>query len=502
MLFKRGISRAENKTWQAWGLGLGLAAYTLPGWGHSFGTLYTLPVPFWLYAWGCSAALLLSFFLVAYFARQPSPAPPLPAPIPSEQDKNHFLLPGSVIFILRVLSVGALLLCVASGLWGTSNAYLNFNMTFFWIIFVLGFTYFSALVGDVYPLLNPWQTLVGGLARCLKIDFSGRVSWPQRLAYWPALLLYIGFIWLELFGESGPRGLAYCLIGYGLLNVIAAWLFGREAWFKRGEFFGVLFSLVSKMAPITICSGEARLPRGAVLFRRPFSGLQGGNAASMSELLFVLFLLSSTAFDGLHQTNIWASVYWQDFAGIYRDWRGQNIVQAYPVLKTMHGVFESGVLFLSPLFYLAVFYFFLAIVRRLTKYRVPLQTLALQFTYSLLPIALVYHITHYYTLIGSQGVMVVRLVSDPFGRAWNLFNTAHWRPSSVAPNMDWVWHTQVGLILIGHVLSVYLAHQEAQSVFPLRRQATLSQLPMLVLMILFTCFGLWILAQPVTATRL
>jgi hypothetical protein len=168
----------------------------------------------------------------------------------------------------------------------------------------------------------------------------------------------------------------------------------------------------------------------------------------------------------------------------------------------MHAVFEAGALFLSPLFYLAVFFIFLALVRRLTKFQGSLQTLALQFSYSLLPIALVYHMTHYYTLISSQGVMIFRLVSDPFGRGWNLFNTAHWRLNSVTLNMDWVWHTQVGLILFGHVVSVYLAHKEAQALFTQRRQATLSQLPMLVLMILFTCFGLWILAQPVTATRL
>jgi hypothetical protein len=68
--------------------------------------------------------------------------------------------------------------------------------------------------------------------------------------------------------------------------------------------------------------------------------------------------------------------------------------------------------------------------------------------------------------------------------------------------MDWVWHIQVGLILFGHVVSVYLAHKEAQMLFPQRRQAALSQLPMLVLMVIFTCFGLWILAQPITATRL
>ncbi|MEX1665056.1 hypothetical protein [Zhongshania arctica] len=502
MGFKRAIKKPASKAYLPWLLGMALAAFALPVWSHSFGTLYTLPVPFWLYAWGCSAALLLSFLLVAWFAQQPSPSQSASSPAQSHHGKRLLVLPAVLISVLRVLSISALLLCIATGLWGTANAYLNFNMTFFWIIFVLGFAYFSALVGDLYPLINPWHMLVRGVARVLKIDFSGRISYPQALGYWPALLLYMAFIWLELFGGGGPKELSYALIAYGVFNVLAAWLLGSEAWFKQGEFFGVLFALISKMAAVSIQPRGEHGQYSHLVLRPPFSGLQRGRASSLSELLFVLFLLSSTAFDGLHQTNIWASFFWQDIAGLYREYTSQNIVQAYPVLKTMHAAFEASTLFLSPLFYLAVFFIFLALVRRLTKFQGTLQTLALQFSYSLLPIALVYHITHYYTLISSQGVMIFRLVSDPFGLGWNLFNTAHWRPNSVTPNMDWVWHTQVGLILFGHVVSVYLAHKEAQALFSRRRQATLSQLPMLVLMIIFTCFGLWILAQPVTATRL
>ena len=64
--------------------------------------------------------------------------------------------------------------------------------------------------------------------------------------------------------------------------------------------------------------------------------------------------------------------------------------------------------------------------------------------------------------------------------------------------MSWVWHVQVGLILLGHVVSVYVAHRIALRVFETRRQALISQLPMLLLMMAFTVAGLWILAQPLT----
>jgi hypothetical protein len=55
------------------------------------------------------------------------------------------------------------------------------------------------------------------------------------------------------------------------------------------------------------------------------------------------------------------------------------------------------------------------------------------------------------------------------------------------------------LILFDHIISVYVAHLVALRVCPTRRQALLSLLPMLGLMVAFTVAGLWILAQPLTA---
>ena len=36
---------------------------------HSFGRMVTLPMPFWLYAWGAAAALVLGFVVAAVFMR-------------------------------------------------------------------------------------------------------------------------------------------------------------------------------------------------------------------------------------------------------------------------------------------------------------------------------------------------------------------------------------------------------------------------------------------------
>jgi len=79
---------------------------------------------------------------------------------------------------------------------------------------------------------------------------------------------------------------------------------------------------------------------------------------------------------------------------------------------------------LSPLAYLAVFLAFVRLARAATGSHEPVRRLALQFAPSLVPIAFVYHVTHYYTLLLSQGGQLLHLASDPLGIGWNLFGTA------------------------------------------------------------------------------
>src|SRR5204862_6269315 len=98
---------------------------------HSFGRLYNLPVPFWLYAYGASAALALSFVVVAYFVSAPAAAR-------APRTRELTLPPWRWLRrSLRAISVAGLVLCIATGLFGAANAYINFNVTPFWLVFVL-----------------------------------------------------------------------------------------------------------------------------------------------------------------------------------------------------------------------------------------------------------------------------------------------------------------------------------------------------------------------------
>jgi hypothetical protein len=117
--------------------------------------------------------------------------------------------------------------------------------------------------------------------------------------------------------------------------------------------------------------------------------------------------------------------------------------------------------------------------------------------WSLVPIAVAYHLAHYVSLLLTTGQFIIPLASDPLGRGWNLFGTRG-RPVDLGiVSPVWYWYGSVALIVIGHVLAVIVAHVEATRRFASHRAALLSQLPMLALMVAYTSLSLWIMAQPI-----
>jgi hypothetical protein len=233
--------------------------------------------------------------------------------------------------------------------------------------------------------------------------------------------------------------------------------------------------------------------------QQPFIGLLRERPEHLSLVIFVMFMLSSTAFDGIKHTVIWVSLFWKHIYQWLAPMTGSSMLEHYPFFQKMYAFFQIGGLILSPYFYLAIFVLFVGIIKWVTKSKIPLRELVMQFTFSLIPIAFVYNITHYYTLILTQGVKIFPLASDPFGLGWNIFDTKHWFEKNQFLDPGVIWHTQVWLILAGHIASVYLAHLEALKVFPTQRLAMLSQMPMLMLMVAFTTMGLWILSLPLQA---
>ena len=62
-----------------------------------------------------------------------------------------------------------------------------------------------------------------------------------------------------------------------------------------------------------------------------------------------------------------------------------------------------------------------------------------------------------------------------------------------------IWNAQTATIVLGHVVGIVLAHALALRHSGDGRAAALSQVPLAVLMVFYTLFGLWLLSTPVYA---
>jgi len=453
---------------------------------HVMGVTYNLPIPFWMYAFGASAALVLSFLMVGFFVTVQA------------ADRNFrsieipTTVPRAVVNSLRGLSMSLFTLTTLIALVGPQVSFGNLGFVFFWLLFVLGFAYATALIGDLYAFISPWRIACDWIERMRPGVFRGRIAYPSWLGYFPALALYMGFIWLELFGHESSRAFGLLLVGYSVLNLVAAMAFGAETWFRYGEFFAVFFRILGKIAPIVYAERKSNI---SIRLRQPFMGLIEESAEHPSLILFVLFMLSSTAFDGVHETLPWVAVFWKNIYPLL----SSVIARPYVFFVGLYYNWQWAMLWLSPFFYLAIYLFFIWVMKALTRTSRSITDLALQFLFTLVPIALVYHVTHYYTLLFTDTPRMLTMISDPFGVGWNLFGTAAMDMQPVTLLADGVWHTQVALILLGHIVSVYLAHAQALRIFHSKRKAMWSQFPMLLLMVAFTTAGLWILSLPIAA---
>jgi hypothetical protein len=127
--------------------------------------------------------------------------------------------------------------------------------------------------------------------------------------------------------------------------------------------------------------------------------------------------------------------------------------------------------------------------------------LARVFIFSIVPISIAYHLSHYISLLAIEGQLAIRLISDPFGFGWNLFNTSAYQTDITIISAKFVWYFSIILIVIGHIIAVYVAHMEALRIYADRSQerygTLISQIPMIVLMIGYTMLSLWIIAQPI-----
>ncbi|MBA2784149.1 MAG: hypothetical protein H0T74_14745, partial [Rubrobacteraceae bacterium] len=133
-----------------------------PALAHGFGPTYDIPIPLWLYLYGAAAAVVLAFLPLALFSRKERDADTayryprfdLLGIRPLKELLTSRLLTGG----LRLLSVALFFIVMIAGLVGLQSGF-NIAPTFVWITWWVGLSFFTAFVGNVWPLVNPWRIL-------------------------------------------------------------------------------------------------------------------------------------------------------------------------------------------------------------------------------------------------------------------------------------------------------------------------------------------------------
>src|SRR5262245_3754374 len=97
---------------------------------HVFLAPYTLPVPFWMYLYGCAATLILSFALVAYLAAADSTTE-LGTNTRGSAGWNGTSFWPLLIALLRAGALVSLVLTIVAGFAGSADPSQNAAMTLF-----------------------------------------------------------------------------------------------------------------------------------------------------------------------------------------------------------------------------------------------------------------------------------------------------------------------------------------------------------------------------------
>ena len=517
-----------------------------PAFGHAGERGFILLLPTGLFQAAGTMAVAVSFLVVIRFR-----AETLRNAVESARWRL-FPVPRRIQGSNAVASALLLVLIVA-GLTGSRDPLANPLPLSVWTLLWVGLTFAHAVLGNVWPHLNPWTALARPVRRVVRRmvrgrrdgredrsnhqgdrggrdagddrsarsgrdvggdrgdrdgrgsrdgrgarhdrddrdhrsgdDADGLLSWPEAFGDWPAVVLLLLFAWFELVfpAPRDPAILAFAAAGYSVFTVAGMVLFGDEAWGRRVEIFSRFFRIVSWLAPLrTVEEGGTR--RLAVTF--PGARLLEIGSLSAAGVVFVVVALATVSFDGLSRT-----FWWLDLAG-------ENPLE-HPGRTALMGRNTFGLLAAAATLLVAFAITATAGARWAGTDAAPALR---RFVVSIVPIAFGYHFAHYLPSFLVDVQYALKALSDPLALGWNLLGARdlHVTASFLThhASVEIIWYAQAGAIVAAHVAAVVVLHALAGESGRGRLAPVLGELPLTVLMIGYTLFGLWLLSTPVAA---
>lgn len=274
--------------------------------------------------------------------------------------------------------------------------------------------------------------------------------------------------------------LQVAVILYIAVQLAGSFAYG-SAWFDRGDAFEAWSGLFGRLSPLGRRPSDGRL-----VLRSPLAGLDAlapatgrgpagtrGSAPGLAATVCVM--LGSTAFDSLREHPAWFTMaQTADLPVTLTNTLGLGgVIGAVAVLYTGCTMAAGRLAGLDP---------------RETR------QMPAAFAHSIVPIALGYVVAHYYSLLMLEGQQAFIRLTDPLGTGADWLGTADRQVDTGVITAGGVATLQVGVIVVGHILGLVLAHDRAVRLFP-HRSAVVGQLPLLALMVTYTCLGLLLLFE-------
>ncbi|PSL17196.1 hypothetical protein [Shimia abyssi] len=433
------------------------------------GFVLLLPTDVYIFAGAASVALTVVFLAVL-----PDHALPLVFHAKPlwwiKRSRLHLFSSGlSFLFLMWLVHLG---------LTGPRDPLANPLPLTIWTLFWVAFVILQGVLGNAWYWVNPWSGPLAFTRKILKIEPLMRL--PSSMGHCLSVFVFLLFVSILLAdpAPADPARLARYVIWYWMTTFVAALVFGPR-WMRRGEAFTVFLTLYARL-------GLFARRRGRLHFGFPGWQVFSGKKPAFWLAVFVLVMLGSGSFDGLNET-----FWWLDVIGINPlEYPGRSAV----IVQNMSGLAVANVALISA--YCAMIWLGL----KLARTSMTLNDAFCHFAPTLLPIALAYHFAHYYTSFLVDAQYALAAATDPMATGADYLGLGTFYVTTGFFNSQdsvrLIWLTQAGSVVLGHILAVMLAHGLAVRHFGETRRAALSQAPLAMFMILYTFFGLWLLASP------
>ena len=459
---------------------------------HGTVTKVETTFPLWIYILGGAITVLLSFIIIGSYGRN------IPGLVDYQKkqiniDLENNLMVKVFVGFLKIFIISLYLLIIISGFIGNYDEIYSLSSILFWVVFWAGFSILSSIFGNFWFYINPLKVLFEFFEKLLGFTDRRNYTYPKYFDYWPAVALFLIFAIFELIfeGSDKPRNISFFVIFYSIFIWLGMYIYGGNTWLQKSDIFTIVFELFSKLSFIEKSNkikkqgtsdffDKKDLSKYKYFIRYPSSGLLISNKISFPLVIFIILVLSTVTFDGISMTDIWIEVIYEFSRNDY--------------LRFFVQFISLILLFLS---FVIIFFSFCKLIKLFGKLKISTSEIASIFVITLLPIAVAYHLSHYLWYFIVTGQETIALISDPFGYGWNLFGTSNFKVNRDF-NLELAHSISVGLIILGHIGSVFTSHVYAVRLSKNEKDANYSQYPFLILMIGYTILSLWIVSQSLT----